>query len=217
MIILCRRARHLCSAEVYEECRMRVHPRVSGNEEKQAAQRRCRGRRLPTTTATSTASVAATASATTSTTVVIVSTPVCLVCRDRTDGIPIASHLLELRRDDLVGLAQDRAQVSRSLGVLAGEERDGGAAGARTSRTTDAVDIVLDVVGEVVVDDVGDVLDICIWRSVIGGHDTQRRGKRNHTTRRLHTRYALFLDRPTWTQGEPCIASAKIPHGERRM
>lgn len=69
-------------------------------------------------------------------------------------------QLDQLRVDLLLGLTQDADQVLGGLAVVGSEEGDGSALGAGTARTTDAVDVVLNVPGEVVVDDKLDVLDV---------------------------------------------------------
>src|SRR5262245_50780574 len=61
----------------------------------------------------------------------------------------------------------DRLEVQRARLV---DERDGLATGAGPSRATDAVDVVLGVLGEVPVDDVGHRLDVQPARGHIGGH-----------------------------------------------
>jgi hypothetical protein len=66
----------------------------------------------------------------------------------------------QLRVDFLLGLLQNVEERSGRLGVVAGEKGDGRAGGACTSRAADTMHIVLNVSGEIKVDDKLDVLDI---------------------------------------------------------
>ena len=60
-------------------------------------------------------------------------------------------------RDLLVCLTQELDEITDNVLVTAVEERSGDTNVTRTTRTTDTVHIVVDIRGEIVVDDVGDV------------------------------------------------------------
>lgn len=70
------------------------------------------------------------------------------------------SHRLQPRRDVLVRLPQELDQVTNDVLVTAVEERSGNTSVTRTTSTTNAVNVVIDVGGKVIVDDVHDVRDI---------------------------------------------------------
>lgn len=72
----------------------------------------------------------------------------------------LASDRLQEGRDLLVGLLQELNKVSDHAAVATVEERSGNTSVSSTTRATDAVDVVINVGGEVVVDDVGDIGNI---------------------------------------------------------
>lgn len=72
---------------------------------------------------------------------------------------------LQFRRNRLVGLSHDFTKITAELGVAVGEEGDGGSRGSSTAGSADTVDVVLDVARHVVVDNVGDTLDV--WMLVM--------------------------------------------------
>ena len=80
-------------------------------------------------------------------------------------------QLEQLGVDVLLGLLQDVDQLLGLLGVAGGEEGVGGAGVLGPSRATDAVDVVLRVVGEVEVHHVLDVGDVCGERSRSKGRE----------------------------------------------
>lgn len=67
---------------------------------------------------------------------------------------------LQLRWNGLVGFSHDFAEITTKLGVAVGEEGNSGTRGTSTAGSTDTMDVVLDVAGHVVVDHVGDTLDV---------------------------------------------------------
>lgn len=105
---------------------------------------------VATTTATEATSTTATAAATTATTTTVldVRAPRSLV------------ETLQLRGNLLLSLSHDLAKVTTQVLVLLGEQRQGGTGGTTSTGSTDSVDVVLNVAGHVVVDNVGDTLDI---------------------------------------------------------
>ena len=81
-----------------------------------------------------------------------------------TPGVHVPGHGLQLKQlgvDVLLGLLQDVDQLLGLLGVAGGEEGVGGAGVLGPSRAADAVNVVLRVAGEVEVDHVLDVRDVC--------------------------------------------------------
>lgn len=66
----------------------------------------------------------------------------------------VAAHLLELWRNVRLGLAENANELSSLLRVVGREVGVRGTLGTGAASTADAVDVVLAVVGEVVVDDV---------------------------------------------------------------
>lgn len=72
----------------------------------------------------------------------------------------VSAHLLQLVRHMLICLLQDGDQVPRTLGIVRGEEGDGRSEGTRATGSTDSVDVVFRIVGEIVVENVRDILDI---------------------------------------------------------
>ena len=60
----------------------------------------------------------------------------------------------------LAGLLHDGDEVARLPPVLTADERHGAAGAARPPRPPHAVHVLVNVAGEVEVDDVGDVLDV---------------------------------------------------------
>jgi hypothetical protein len=94
----------------------------------------------------------------------------------------IHGHLLDLRAVKLLNLAHHAH-------ILSGNEVDGNSLTTETTATTDAVNVVLAISGEVVVDDQGNLLDIDATGKEVGGdQDTGRSG-----TELLHNQVALSL------------------------
>lgn len=62
-----------------------------------------------------------------------------------------------------MGLLQDSDKLLSLLGIVHCEEGERRAGISTTTSTTDTMDVVLDIVGEIVVDDELDILDI--WRT----------------------------------------------------
>lgn len=60
----------------------------------------------------------------------------------------------------MVGLRQDLYEVGHDVGVFLVDETGGKSSVTRSSGTADSVHVVVDVLGEIVVDNVGDVRDI---------------------------------------------------------
>jgi len=121
---------------------------------------RPQGRTLPSTVAPATcaAEVPVASTSTSATT----STATAVASATTTTTAAEARHLCELRRNNLLSLAQNLDKVSGHLHVALGEVGEGGTLGTGTTSSTDSVNVVLDVVWHVVVDDEGDVLDICL-------------------------------------------------------
>jgi hypothetical protein len=94
----------------------------------------------------------------------------------------VHGHLLNLCAVELLNLAHH-------ADIVGGDEVDGHALTSETSTTTDAMDVVLAVGGQVVVDDKGDLLDIDTTGEQVGGdQDTGRSG-----TELLHDHVTLGL------------------------
>lgn len=80
----------------------------------------------------------------------------------------VHGHLLDLRAVELLNLAHH-------ADVVSGNEVDGNTLTAETATTTDAVDVVLAVGGEIVVDDQGNLLDVdATGKEISGDQDTRR-------------------------------------------
>jgi len=95
-----------------------------------------------------------------------------IAVRTTASSVTVHGHLLELRRHFCARLFEQRQEVTGVLGVVSGEEGDCGTLLAGSSGTTDSVYVVFDVVGEIVVDDIFDILDVQTTRSDVGGqHD----------------------------------------------
>lgn len=91
-------------------------------------------------------------------------------------------HLLDLSAVELLDLAHH-------ADVLSSDEVDGDTLTTETTTTTDAVNVVLTVGGEIVVDDKGNLLDIdTTGQKVSGDQDTGRTG-----TELLHDQVTLSL------------------------
>jgi hypothetical protein len=94
----------------------------------------------------------------------------------------VHGHLLDLCAVELLNLAHH-------ADIVSGDEVDGNTLTSETSTTTDAMDVVLAVGGQVVVDDKGDLLDIDTTGEQVGGNeDTGRSG-----TELLHDDVTLGL------------------------
>lgn len=79
---------------------------------------------------------------------------------------------LEPGRDFLIGLPQELNEVANDVLVTAIEERSAHTNIAGTSRSSNTVNIIINIAGEVIVDDMGDVGDIETTSSnSSGNHD----------------------------------------------
>ena len=67
---------------------------------------------------------------------------------------------MQARGDFLLRLIQNAHQVASRTRILGGEEGISSAVAASTGRTADAVNVILSVVGEIIVDYKSDVLDV---------------------------------------------------------
>lgn len=72
-------------------------------------------------------------------------------------------HIQQAGVDLLMGLLQDSDKLLGLLRIVHCEEGERRAGVSSTTSTTDTMDVVLDIVGEIVVDDEFDILDI--WRT----------------------------------------------------
>jgi hypothetical protein len=86
-----------------------------------------------------------------------------------TEARAFASDGLEEARDLLVGLLEQLEEITDDTTVATVEERCGDTSVSGTSSTTDAVDVVVNVSGEIVVDNVCDLLNISFLISEKGG------------------------------------------------
>lgn len=111
-------------------------------------------------TLTESSTATAEASTTTATAATSAATAVSDVGSVRTTVEP-----LQFWRNGLVGLSHDFTEITTKLGVAVGEEGHGGTGGSSTAGSADTVDVVLDVAWHVVVDNVGDALDV--WMLVM--------------------------------------------------
>lgn len=94
----------------------------------------------------------------------------------------VHGHLLDLGAVELLNL-------THHADIIGGDEVDGNTLSAETTTTTDTVDVVLPVGGEIVVDDQGNLLDIdTTGQKVSGNQDTRRAG-----TELLHDKITLGL------------------------
>jgi len=70
-------------------------------------------------------------------------------------------ELLKFAGNLLVGLLQNPDEIAAEATVVGGEERIRGSGAAGTPGAPDAVDIILNIVGHVIVDHIANVLDVC--------------------------------------------------------
>lgn len=68
---------------------------------------------------------------------------------------------LQFGWNGLVSLSHNLAQVSTQFGVVVGEQRHSSTRGTGSASSSDSVNVILNVSWHVVVDHVGDTLDIC--------------------------------------------------------
>jgi len=78
-----------------------------------------------------------------------------------TTGRGITARLLKLSRHLLLRVTEELDEIFSVLRVVARKERDGGTLGTGTSSSSDTMDIILDIVGEIEVDDKLHILHIC--------------------------------------------------------
>lgn len=94
----------------------------------------------------------------------------------------VHGHLLDLGAVELLNL-------THHADILGGDKVDGNALSAETTTTTNSVDVVLTVGGEIVVDDQGNLLDIdTTGQKISGDQDTRRAG-----SELLHDQITLTL------------------------
>ena len=98
-------------------------------------------------------------------------------------------HGFEPWRDVLLGLAQSVQQARSQVGVLVVEEARGQARVARTPGTPDAVNVFVDVLGQVKVDDVLDVGDV----QATCGHSRCHQDRGSAALEAVQRRLALLL------------------------
>ena len=103
-----------------------------------------------------------------------------MMCLDEVGNVH--GHLLDLGAVELLNL-------THHADIIGGDEVDGNTLTAETATTTNAMDVVLAVGGEVVVDDEGNLLDIdTTGQEISGDQDTGRAG-----TELLHDQITLSL------------------------
>jgi len=108
-------------------------------------------------------------------------------------------HLLDLCRVELLDLPHHAYIVS-------GDEVDGDTLSAETTTTTNSVDVVLTVGGEIVVDDQGNLLDIdTTGQKVSGDQDTRRTG-----SELLHDQVTLSLVHVTVHGGDGEVTGSEL-------
>lgn len=111
----------------------------------------------------------------------------------------VHGHLLDLGAVELLNLAHHSD-------VIGGNEVDSNTLTAETTTTTDAVDVVLTVGGEIVVDDKGDLLDVDATSEEIGGDQDTGRTRAEF----LHNQVTLGLVHVTVHGGDSEIASSQL-------
>lgn len=72
----------------------------------------------------------------------------------------VANHLLKLGINILLSLGEHVNEITRLLGIVSGEQGDGGTSLASTAGSADTVDVVLRVVGVVIVEHMSNVAHI---------------------------------------------------------
>jgi hypothetical protein len=111
----------------------------------------------------------------------------------------VHGHLLDLCAVELLNLAHH-------ADIVSGDEVDGNTLTSETSTTTNAMDVVLTVGGQVVVDDEGDLLDIDTTGEQVGGdEDTGRSG-----TELLHDNITLGLVHVTVHGGDSEVTGSEL-------
>ena len=111
----------------------------------------------------------------------------------------VHGHLLDLCAVELLNLAHH-------ADIVSGDEVDGNTLSSETTTTTDAVDVVLAVGGEVVVDDEGNLLDVdTTSEEVSGDEDTGRSG-----TELLHDNITLGLVHVTVHGGDSEVTGSEL-------
>jgi hypothetical protein len=111
----------------------------------------------------------------------------------------VHGHLLDLGAVELLNLAHH-------ADIVSGDEVDGHTLATETTTTTDTVDVVLTVGGEIVVDDQGNLLDIDTSGQKIGG-DQHTRGSGAEL---LHDKITLGLVHVTVHGGDGEVASSEL-------
>ncbi|KAI6772526.1 hypothetical protein HG530_003484 [Fusarium avenaceum] len=111
----------------------------------------------------------------------------------------VHGHLLNLGAVELLDL-------THHSDVLGGDEVDGNTLSAETTTTTNSVDVVLTVGGEIVIDDQGNLLDIdTTGEKVSGDQDTRRTG-----SELLHNQVTLTLVHVTVHGGDSEVTSSEL-------
>ena len=111
----------------------------------------------------------------------------------------VHGHLLNLGAVELLDL-------SHHAHILGGNEVDGNSLTTETTTTTNAVDVVLPVGGEIVVDDQRDLLDIdTTGQKVSGNQDTRRAGSEF-----LHNQVTLSLVHVAVHGGDSEVTSGEL-------
>jgi hypothetical protein len=102
-----------------------------------------------------------------------------------TEAGALTSDGLEELRNFLVGLLEKVEKVTDNTTVTTVEESSGNTSVSCTSGTTDAMNVVVDVGGKIVVDDVSDVRDIKTTGSDGSGHENGAASRTEHLQRLL--------------------------------
>jgi len=111
----------------------------------------------------------------------------------------VHGHLLDLGAVELLNLAHH-------ADIVSGDEVDGHTLATETTTTTDTVDVVLAVGGEIVVDDKGNLLDVdTTGEEVSGDQDTGRTG-----TELLHDNVTLALVHVTVHGGDGEVTGSEL-------
>ena len=124
----------------------------------------------------------------------------------------LTSDGLEELRNLLVGLLEELDEITDNTTVTTVEESGGNTSVSCTSGTTDAVDVVVDVGGEIVVDDVSDCNMLDTIREPRTGQMIYRLGCQDHEQRRQWRRGWGSVQ--SGTSQEPSHARAGCGHRE---
>lgn len=111
----------------------------------------------------------------------------------------VHGHLLDLSAVELLNLAHH-------ADIVSGDEVDGDTLATETATTTDTVNVVLAVGGEIVVDDEGDLLNVDTTGQKIGGNQDARRTG----TELLHDHITLTLLHIAVHGGDSEVTGSKL-------